>query len=55
MNVASTTCAIRGDAAQAREWLSCMLCGKHYHCAPAGEGTHADCGIVAPNPNSNGC
>jgi hypothetical protein len=55
VNATATACAICGEAAQAGEWLSCLLCGKHYHFALAGEGAHADCGIVARNPNSSGC
>ena len=56
MNDGLALCDVCGEEAPARAWLSCMLCGRSFHFAPASEALHGDCGIVAPNPASeNGC
>ena len=54
MNDESVTCEICGEEALPREWLRCMLCGKRFHFYPEGA-PHDDCGVIAPNPASNGC
>ncbi len=56
MNNQAILCDVCGEESKPREWLRCMLCGRRYHFAPQGAAMHADCGIVAPNAQSqNGC
>jgi hypothetical protein len=56
MNDEFATCDVCGADAYPRGWLRCMLCGNRFHFATAGEGAEHDCGVVAPNPQSeNGC
>lgn len=54
MNPDSATCDVCGGEAQQREWLRCMLCGNRFHFAPEDAAGTPDCGVVLPNPQSQG-
>lgn len=58
MNAEAATCDVCGEEAAPRGWLRCMLCGRRFHFAAEGDvlASAEDCGVVAPNPQSeNGC
>lgn len=54
MNGNGATCDVCGGEAEPREWLRCMLCGNGFHFAPTGAIAIPDCGVVLPNPQSQG-
>lgn len=54
MNNEPATCGVCGREAPPHHWLPCMLCGKPFHFDTMGDAAD-DCGIIGPNPASNGC